>query len=195
VPVDPDSIARLAYLGLLLAFLAGAVFLRRGAGIGKSLRQLAIWVLIFALVVIAYDARDSLRGGLFPAQATRGADGAIELRRGLDGHFQATVAVNGTPLRFLVDTGASDIVLSLRDAERVGIDVDALRFGGRARTANGIVATAPVRLDRVEFGGVTDRDLAASVNAGDLDTSLLGMAYLDRFASVEIAGDRMRLRR
>jgi predicted aspartyl protease len=102
MPIDPDDIARLAYLGLLLAFIAGAVFLRRGAGIGKSVRHLAIWVLIFALVVIAYDARDSLRGGLFPAEATLGEDGAIELRRGIDGHFHATLGVNGTPLRFLV---------------------------------------------------------------------------------------------
>jgi aspartyl protease family protein len=195
VPVDPDDFARLAYLGLLLAFLAGAVFLRRGAGIGKSVRHLALWVLIFALVVIAYDARDSLRGALFPAQATLGPDGAIELRRGLDGHFHATLTVNGTPLRLLVDTGATDIVLSRADAERVGIDVQALRFAGEARTANGVVATAAVRLDRVEFGSVTDRDVAASVNAGDLDASLLGMAYLDRFESVEIVGDRMRLRR
>jgi aspartyl protease family protein len=195
MPIDPDDIARLAYLGLLLAFLAGAVFLRRGAGIGRSVRQLALWVLIFALVVIAYDSRDSLRGALFPAQATLGSDGAIELRRASDGHFHATLAVNGTPVRFLVDTGATDIVLSRRDAARAGIDVDALQFVGQARTANGVVATAPVWLARVEFGGVTDRDVAASVNSGDLDASLLGMAYLDRFERVEISGDRMRLQR
>lgn len=193
--LDADDLARLTYLGVLLAFIAGAVFLRRGAGIGRNLRHLALWVLIFALVVIAYDSRDSLRGALFPAEAVRGADGAMELRRGTDGHFHATLSVNGAPLRFLVDTGATDIVLSRRDAARAGIDVEALRFLGQARTANGIVATAPVRLATLEFGGVTDRDVPASVNAGDLGTSLLGMAYLDRFNRVEIEGDRMRLQR
>ena len=57
-----------------------------------------------------------------------------------------TLEINGTPVRFMVDTGASDIVLSRRDAERVGIDPAALGYLGRARTANGTVPTARVRL-------------------------------------------------
>ena len=57
------------------------------------------------------------------------------------------------------------------------------------------MSTAPVRLGVVEFGDFTDTDVRATVNAGSLDTSLLGMSYLDRFSAIEIAGDRMRLRR
>ena len=64
--------------------------------------------------------------------------------------------MNGEPVRFMVDTGASDIVLSLRDAERVGLDPGALDFAGRAMTANGPVGTAAVRLGVVKFGGFTD---------------------------------------
>ena len=99
------------------------------------------------------------------------------------------------PVRFLVDTGASELVLSLADAARVGIDPASSAFVGRARTANGMVATAPVRLGRVEFGGFSDSGVPASVGGGELDVSLLGMSYLDRFASIEIEGDRMTLRR
>jgi aspartyl protease family protein len=146
------------------------------------------------MVVIAYGFRDVLRRELLPAEMVVAPD-AIELRRGRDGHFHAEIEVNGEPVRFMVDTGASDIVLSLRDAERVGLDPGGLEFSGRAMTANGPVGTAAVRLGEVRFGGFTDTGVAASVSDGGLGTSLLGMSYLERFAAIEISGDRMTLRR
>lgn len=187
--LDGDDWMRALYLGLLLLFLAGVLRTRR------ALRDLAVWVLIFAMVVIAYGFRDVLRDELLPASMVARPDGSIELRRGADGHFHAEVLVNGAAVRFLVDTGASDVVLSLDDARHAGIDPAGLAFVGRARTANGTVATAPVRLAEVRFGDYVDRGVPASVGGGDLDVSLLGMAYLDRFASIAIEGDRMTLRR
>jgi aspartyl protease family protein len=192
---DADSVARAVYLGLLLAFVGGFFLVGARHRLGRSMRDLAIWVLIFAMVVIAYGFRDVLREELLPAAMVQRPDGSIELRRASDGHFHAEALVNGVPVRFLVDTGASDLVLSTADAARVGIDPAELAFVGRARTANGTVATAPVRLGRVEFGGFTDTGVPASVGGGALDVSLLGMSYLDRFAAIEIAGNRMTLRR
>lgn len=191
-PSDPDTTMRMLYLVCLLAFVgAGLVWGRRN--LGKSMRDFMVWVLIFAMAVIAYGFRDVLRRELLPAEMAVSESGAIELRRASDGHFHARMEVNGVPVRFMVDTGASDIVLSRRDAERVGIDVDALQFLGRALTANGTVKTAVVRLGLVKLGGLTETGVKASVSAGGLDTSLLGMAGLDRFARVEISGDVMRL--
>jgi aspartyl protease family protein len=193
--LDGDSVARMVYLGLLLAFVSGFFLVGRRHRIGRSLRDLAIWALIFAMVVIAYGFRDVLREELLPAAMVQRADGAIELRRGSDGHFHVEALVNGVPVRFLVDTGASEVVLSAADAARIGIDPAELAFVGRARTANGTVATAPVRLGRLEFGSFSDSGVPASVGGGALDVSLLGMSYLDRFAAIEITGDRMTLRR
>ena len=135
------------------------------------------------MVVIAYGFRDVLREELLPATMVQVAGDTIELRRGSDGHFHASLEINGRPVRFMIDTGASDIVLSRRDAERVGIEPGNLSYLGRALTANGVVSTAPVRLAVVEFGDFTDTDVRARVNAGALDTSLLGMSYLDRFST------------
>jgi aspartyl protease family protein len=193
--LDADSVARVVYLGLLLAFVAGFFLVGARHRLGRSLRDLAIWVLIFAMVVIAYGFRDVLREELLPAAMVSRPDGSIELRRASDGHFHLEALVNGVPVDFLVDTGASELVLSLADAARVGIDPAELAFVGRARTANGTVATAPVRLGRVEVAGFSDASVPASVGGGALDVSLLGMSYLDRFATIEIAGDRMTLRR
>jgi len=86
-------------------------------------------------------------------------------------------------------------VLSRRDAAAAGIDTGALIFTGRARTANGTVRTAPVRLDSLAIGPFEDRDVRAVVNAGEMDGSLLGMDYLRRFSSVEITGERLVLTR
>lgn len=191
---DPDTLMRLAYLGLLLVFVGGFFFWGRGR-MGKNLRDLAVWALIFAMVVIAYGFRDVLRDELLPAAMVQVDPGTIELRRASDGHFHATLEVNGRPVRFMIDTGASGIVLSRRDAERVGLDPGALDYAGRAQTANGLVSIAPVRLGTVTLGDFTDTAVPAAVNAGAIDGSLLGMSYLDTFARIEIEGDRMTLRR
>lgn len=194
LPSNPDTLARGLYLVLLLAAVSWFFFAGRGR-LARSMRDFLIWVLIFAMVVIAYGFRDVLREQLLPASMVQVSGDVIELRRASDGHFHATLEVNGTDVRFMVDTGASDIVLSRRDAERVGFEPDGLGYLRQARTANGVVATAPVRLGLVRFGDFTDTNVPASVNGGALDSSLLGMSYLDRFSGIEMTGDRMRLRR
>jgi aspartyl protease family protein len=193
--VSGDDAARLLYLALLGLFLATIVFRGGLRTLGRNLRHLAVWSLILMMAVIAFGFRDVLRRELMPGAMVQVSDRVIELRRGGDGHFHAEIEVNGRPVQFVVDTGASDVVLSRADAERVGIDLSGLAFVGRARTANGTVATAPVRLGVVRLGDITDTDVRASVTDGGLDGSLLGMSYLDRFARIEIEGDVMRLTR
>ena len=96
---------------------------------------------------------------------------------------------------FLVDTGASQVVLNQEDAARIGLNPDTLNYSGIAQTANGEVATAPVRLDRVELGEIKDIRVIASVNSGQMESSLLGMSYLSRFKSIEIHRDILILNR
>lgn len=193
IPDAPEEIGRLIYLLLLLAGIGGAVlFGRRRVG-GRALRDLAIWGLIFAMVVIAYGFRDVLTRELWPGRAMVMDSGSIALRRGAGGHFHATVDVNGASVRFLVDTGATGIVLSQADAVAAGIDVESLDFNTRAATANGMVAIAPVQLGSLRFGGIEVRDVAGAVNGGALDISLLGMSFLDRFDRIEIRGDTLLL--
>lgn len=194
MPDNPDDLARLFYLALLLAALLGFFVVGARQRLGRTLQQLLVWVLIFAMAIIAYGFRDTLRAGLFPSSAITHGDGSVELRRAADGHFHATLELNGAPVRFMVDTGASDMVLARADAERAGIDPSALAYTGRAMTANGPVATAQTRVARVALGGFSAANVPASVTSGALDTSLLGMTFLDRFARIEIEGDRMILR-
>ncbi|MEM6388759.1 MAG: TIGR02281 family clan AA aspartic protease, partial [Pseudomonadota bacterium] len=110
------------------------------------------------------------------------------------GHFHATLEINGVPVRMVVDTGASELVLTQEDARRVGLEPENLAFTGRAFTANGPVETAPVRLDTVVLGGLETRGVRAVVNGGEMFDSLLGMSYLSQFESIEIRGRELILR-
>jgi aspartyl protease family protein len=102
--------------------------------------------------------------------------------------------IDGQPMEFMADTGASGVVLSKADAERLGINLADLVYAGQSQTANGIVRTARVRLADVTLGPFHDASIGAFVNEGDMDGSLLGMEYLGRYA-IEITGDQMILRR
>jgi len=187
--------ARLIYLGILLLVLSVVVFSRYRGRMGQGLQQAVLWLFLFAGAILLYGFKDELRQQIFPAQARVGSNGTITLTRAADRHFYATLRVDGQPIVFLVDTGATGVVLSQRDAKKIGIDTANLRYLGTANTANGAVRTARVVLKAVEFANQTEQNVPAWVNDGQMDTSLLGMSYLSRFASIEISGDTMFLKR
>jgi len=195
LPDDPDAQARFFYLALLGIAVASGVFYNYRARLGAAVQHAAIWVLIFAGATIAYGFKDQLVSQLYPDNAQSVNDRTIALRRADDGHFYARVRVNGTEIRFMVDTGATNLVLSQQDARQAGIALDSLNFILPTNTANGRVYGAGVVLDQVELGGFVDVDVRAMVNGGRMNDSLLGMTYLDRFRSVSIEGDRLLLSR
>lgn len=190
-----DETGRLIYLVLMGCFVASYFFVQGRKNLSETTRQAALWGFIFLGVIVAYGLWNDVKQTVSPQQSVSVEQGLIEVPRQADGHFHMTLEVGGTPIEFLVDTGATDVVLSMADARRVGIDTETLIFGGRASTANGTVRTARVRLEDVSVGGIDEGTLRASVNEGELDTSLLGMAYLDRFSRIEIRGDRLLLER
>ncbi|MFD2174798.1 retropepsin-like aspartic protease family protein [Rhodobacter lacus] len=189
-----DDTSRLIYLALLLLVVGGAVAANLRRRPGEALQQMMIWALIFLGIVAVAGLWPDLRSTLLSRQAVL-EDGRIETPVAADGHYYLTAEVNGTPLRFVVDTGATSIVLSQRDARRAGIETARLAYLNQAQTANGTVAIAPVRLDTVAIGPFTDTNVRAVVNRGELEGSLLGMSYLTRFAKVEFDGNRMILTR
>ena len=190
----PDLL-RVLYLVLLLAVVGGWVFAQGAQGRRRSLKQAATWTLIFLAAIAGAGLWQDIRSEITPRQALVGADAAVEVPRARDGHYYLTLEVNGTPVDFVVDTGATAVVLSREDARRVGIDLDRLWFDGRARTANGEVRTASARIDTLALGPHVERGVRVWVTDGDLDTSLLGMEYLSRFARIEIEDGRLVLHR
>ena len=181
------------YLLILLVIGGSLIFGDFRNRFARAIHQLGIWAVIIASVTIIFSMRAEIEGRLFPSATVAVEGGDIILTRSRDGHFYATLQINGADIPFIVDTGASQIVITTADALRAGIDPDSLNYIGRAQTANGIVRTAPIKLDSVQFGDRVDQRVRASVNGGDMETSLLGMSYLSKFEKIEITGQTMRL--
>lgn len=193
--LDPDSQARLFYLSLLGLLVVVGVFRMYRGRLGQAAQHAMIWALIAVGLVLAYGFKDQLRLQLLPGQTVRIDEDQVALTRRGDGHFHIIALVNNVDVEFMVDTGATDVVLTQRDAERIGLDPETLNYTQRAMTANGTVRGAPVMLDRFEFAGIEDLRVRATVNEGDLRVSLLGMSFLSRFTRIAIEGDRLILTR
>lgn len=119
--------------------------------------------------------------------------GETILQRGPSGHFQAAAQVNAVAVDFVVDTGADTVALTQADAMRANVAFDPAQF-----TVIGQGASGPVRGQLVTIGSIMlDGKEAVNVEGVVLESgaqSLLGHSYLRHVASVEIAGDTMRLR-
>lgn len=190
-----DDTASLIYLSLFGLVIGVSYLIANRHRMGQVMQQAAIWFFIFVGAVVVIGNWDRVTQAALPTQSYVETDGGavIDVPQRRDGHYYVRMDLDGAPVTFVVDTGASDLVLSRNDARAAGIDPDGLRYAGTAYTANGTVRTAQVRLDRVTLGDLVDRDVPAVVTDGDLQISLLGMSYLQKFGRIEIADGRLRL--
>ncbi|MFO1203589.1 MAG: TIGR02281 family clan AA aspartic protease [Tabrizicola sp.] len=191
--MDGETFARVAYLAIILAALGGWVMVEFRQRMGQALRMALAWGLIFVGVMAGYGLWSDIRRDVMPIQEVA-QDGSVEVPRSADGHYYLTLMIDGTGIGFMVDTGASGMVLGRGDAERLGIDPAGLQFRGEAYTANGVVRTARVTLDEVELGPFRNEKFGAFVTEGELDQSLLGMDYLGQFR-MEFDGGKLVLRK
>jgi len=108
-----------------------------------------------------------------------------------DGHFWAEGVVNGTRVRFLVDTGASSVAFTPIDAQRLGLEPSGLTYDTPVHTANGDAMAARVKLESVSVGGARLADVDAIVVNHGLPISLLGMSYLGRLSRFVATRDQL----
>jgi aspartyl protease family protein len=203
--MDNNDFGRLVTLSAIATMMAAGVLAGRRQ-IGESLRQAGVWLLIILVLVTGYlyrfdlqDFGNRLTAGLIPGRAvlTTSASGEqiLVVHKGVSGHFEADVTIDGTPLRMLVDTGASSVVLSYEDAMRLGMNPENLVFSIDVSTANGRARAAPVTLREVAIGPILRGTIRGMVTEqGRLDQSLLGMSFLETLGSIEITRDELRLK-
>lgn len=165
-------------------------------------RQTARYVLIWGAAVsvlvlgVAYrseltDAGLRLRAALVPSYAVDSGAKELVIGQSQGGQYQLTAQVNGAPVQFLVDTGATDIVLSPEDARRIGLNPSALRYDRVYGTANGAGRGAAVRGLSLAVGPIRLQDVEVSVNQAPMSNSLLGMSFVRRLKSMRFEGDRL----
>lgn len=125
-----------------------------------------------------------------PKQTSRGRK--VRLKQGRGGHYFADVRVNGRKLSMVVDTGATSIALTAKDAKRLGVYPRASEFIYKTRTANGITKVAVVTLKEVKIGKIRVKNVQATVHKGKgLSINLLGMSFLNRLRKFYFEGDTM----
>jgi aspartyl protease family protein len=116
----------------------------------------------------------------------------VTLASGRDAHFELTARVEGRPIDFIVDTGATLVILRESDAASIGIRPARTDYTAVVSTANGKTKAAPATLDRVEAGGITVHGVRALVLPDDaLWRNLLGMSFLSKLKRYEVANGRM----
>ncbi len=193
-PMNSDQLLDLTYLGLLGLVIGGSYLIANRKNMGQMAQYGAIWALIFVGVIAAYGLWGDVSRDLAGSQNVSDA-GVITVPQASDGHYYLTLDINDTPVNFVVDTGASMMVLTQRDAARIGYNTSTLQYTGSANTANGVVRTADVWLDKVALGPIVDTDFRATVNQGQMEGSLLGMSYLDGFSAIQFANGELTLQR
>ena len=116
----------------------------------------------------------------------------VTIPRDSRGHFQVNGRVDGKSMGFMVDTGASVIALTARDAARLGIRPPQRDFTAEVKTANGTVRAARVQLNRVEIDDVSVRDVAALIVPDEaLSENLLGLSFLSKLRRFEYANGKL----
>lgn len=203
--IETNQFAGAAVLALWGA-LIGSALIGRGTNFANVAAQLSVWAIIILGLMTVYvyrfelqDVGSRLTGGILPGSpiSSQAADGrnTVTLVRSNSGHFEAVAGVNTGSVRFLVDTGATAIVLSADDARAVGIDPATLNYSVRTQTANGTGRSARARIDKIYLGGIERRNLTVLVaEPGRLSQSLLGQQFLESLFSYERRGDRLILR-
>ena len=196
---DGDQAASFLYL-LLLAVLVGSALMARRIPIAQGLKMSLAWILIFAAIFIAFTLRNDfadlgqrimaeLRGT--PVVARDGDTMRIQVAD--DGHFWATAEINGEPVNFLIDSGATVTSISAATARRAGIEPSS-RFPAVVQTANGTVTVQRGRADTLELGSIRREDLAVHIFEGPDDVNVIGMNFLSSLGSWGVEGRWLVLR-
>jgi aspartyl protease family protein len=203
-PQDSRDMSQLGTLLLILLF-AGSALLGRRLRAGEIVRGVIGWGLIALVVTTGYAYRGEIAavGGRVLAAFAPGVpiagrlageteNASVVVVRGRSGQFAVRARVDDVPLTMLIDTGASFVTLTLKDAVGVGIDMRSLAFNLPIRTANGTIRAAAVTIDRLVVGTIVREHLSALVAPPDtLNESLLGMSFLETLAGYSISGDRL----
>jgi len=194
---DPALIQTLGFLALASS---GLLFVRQ-FNLKQTLRNVLIWVAAGGVLLIGFSFQNELkdlglrlRSNLVPGYPLQTGYHELTVSEGQGGHFLVYGTINGARIAFLIDTGATDIVLAPEDAKRLGIDLDRLSFDRPFGSANGIGYGAKAVVASLGVGPIQFSDVEVSINKRAMGTSLLGMAFLKRLKSYSVSGGKLILR-
>ncbi|MGL9717710.1 MAG: TIGR02281 family clan AA aspartic protease [Wolbachia sp.] len=152
----------------------------------NAVKNLVTWLLIIVITAMIIDSQgDKLKSRFLstflPYKGRIQSSGSIEFTKSYDGHFYIQAQVNGHNITFLLDTGATDIVLSQKDALHAGLNLQNIQDFKIYETAKGQIRAGVIQIPQVQIGNFLINDIQASVNTHSMSHSLLGMSFLRYF--------------
>lgn len=194
-----DQAVHVLYLLGVLVLVVSAFAVRR-VKLGAAVKMFAAWVLIFAAAFVVFTFKDefaALGGRLLLAarggEVVEAAPGETRVRLAPDGHFWVQAELNGEPVRFLIDSGATTTSISRDTAERVGIEPRG-GFPAIVKTANGTVAVQRGRADSLRVGNIERSGVAVHISEAFGDMNVIGMNFLSSLRSWSVEGRTLILR-
>ena len=196
--MENNDLSQIVYLVILILIMSYGMINRKEMSLKKIVKYFLIWSLIGLIIIALYAYRfefnnfkERISGEINPTSAQLNQQGQLIINISDDSHFYVKMLINKKPILFMVDTGASDIVLNLQDALKIGVNPKNLIFNRQFQTANGRVLGASIILKEVEISGIKFKDVKASVTNGEMGVNLLGMSFLRRFGKYEFYQDRL----
>ncbi|MEN8139901.1 MAG: TIGR02281 family clan AA aspartic protease [Thermodesulfobacteriota bacterium] len=166
----------------------------------EQVRHAFIWACLVLVLASAYSYRfeiDAIKNkiifNLIPEYGHEESNESMRFAMSDDGHFYVRAMIDEIPVRFLVDTGASHIVLSPKTAKKLGYDLKQVKYDKVYETANGIVRGASIKINNFELGKLHIHNVSATINEAPLDTSLLGMSFFNLLSSYEVSKQELTL--
>jgi len=185
-----DTMLGGVYILMAMMLVLGALMTRREPGM-KLLKMALAWLLIFGAGFILFTFRDNfgwvaqrLKAEAVGTPVQEGRETRIPMA--IDGHFWVNATLNGRPVKFLVDSGATMTTIDRRTAEAAGVEISPQR-DQYVRTGNGIIRVSSGRADRLEVGGIERSDVGLQVADND-DLNVLGMNYLSSLSRWGVEG-------
>ena len=195
--IDTSFLLHALFLIILLGFILKA-FLSSKNKLNQSF-SILLWGGIFLILIALYAFRFELEftknkilAVLLPNYVWVNEAGQLSIARNYNGHFYIDAYTKDNQIiHFLIDTGATDIALTMQDAVKLGYNVSNLKYTRQYKTANGISHAAPVIIPQLTIGKKTFYNIEGHISSGELDISLLGMSLIDDFKDFKITKDTL----
>ncbi len=201
--MNADVIVSITVCCLLLAwYLPAAIHKYKGQS-SQALRHAALWLAMVVVLIGGYAFRPELTfvknrmvSVLLPGRAIDKGGGTVVItKNSQDDHFSIDGLINTQSTSFILDTGASTVVLTYDTAKRLGLLAGEESYTQIVSTANGLTKVAPIRIDELRISSLALQDVKASVaRQGELDVNLLGMSFLSRLKSYSVESDQLTMR-
>jgi aspartyl protease family protein len=183
---------------LILIILLIMGFSRKELPMKKIFEFTGLWIVFALVALILYSYRfeiieikDRVLSDLFPSKAINKNHKQLVLNISQDGHYYLNVKIKNYEVKFMVDTGASDVVIDEKIALKLGYDLQNIKYDKIFQTANGQSAGASIYFDEVDVSGVKFYNVQASITNADLVIPLLGMSFLQKFYKYEFYRDKL----